>query len=61
MIGAFPDRFVIGSDTWINARWSEYEGLMSAARRWLADLPPAVAQRVAWGNAAALFGVAAPR
>ena len=57
LIGAYPDRFTIGSDTWINARWSDYEGLMSAARRWLGDLPPTLAQRVAWGNAAALFGV----
>jgi len=61
LISAFPDRFMIGSDTWINARWGDYEKLMDAARLWLGDLPPAVAQRVAWGNAAALFGVATPR
>jgi len=61
LINAFPDRFTIGSDTWINARWSDYEGLMGAARLWLGDLPPAVAQRVAWGNAHALFAGAAPR
>jgi hypothetical protein len=34
---------------------------MRAARLWLGDLPPTEAQRVAWGNAAALFEVAAPR
>ena len=61
LISAFPDRFMIGSDTWINARWSDYENLMRDARLWLGDLPPAVAQRVAWGNAAALFELAAPR
>jgi hypothetical protein len=61
LINAFPDRFMIGSDTWINARWAHYEGLMGAARLWLGDLPPAVAQRVAWGNAATLFAVATPR
>jgi hypothetical protein len=61
LIGEFPDRFMVGSDTWINARWSDYENLMRAARVWLGDLPPAVAQRVAWGNAAALFEVATPR
>jgi len=61
LISAFPDRFMIGSDTWINARWSDYEKLMDGARVWLGDLPPSVAQQVAWGNAAALFGVATPR
>lgn len=53
----FPDRFLVGSDTWVNARWQYYEGLMAEARRWLGELPPEVAQRIAWGNGAALFGL----
>ena len=57
LIEAYPTRFVIGSDTWVNQRWSDYDGLMQGYRRWLGDLPPALAQQVAWGNAAALFGV----
>ncbi len=57
LIEAYPDRFLIGSDTWINQRWSSYDEIMRAYRVWLGDLPPAVAQRVAWGNAAGLFGV----
>jgi Amidohydrolase len=61
LIGAHPDRFLIGSDTWINARWSDYETLMRAARLWLGDLPAPVAQQVAWGNAARLFAVDMPR
>jgi hypothetical protein len=61
LITEFPDRFMIGSDTWVNARWSDYESLMAGARLWLGDLPPTVAQRVSWGNAAALFGVPTPR
>ena len=56
----FPRRFMIGSDTWINARWSDYEGLMAQYRHWLGALPAETAQRIAWGNAAALFGVASP-
>ena len=55
-----PERFLVGSDTWINARWDDYEGLMTQARRWLADLPPPVARRIAWDNGAALFGLPAP-
>lgn len=57
LIEAYPTRFVIGSDTWVNQRWSDYDGLMQGYRRWLGDLPPALAQQVAWGNAAALFGL----
>ena len=52
-----PGRFVLGSDTWINPRWEGYDQTLQDYRVWLADLPPAVAQRVAWGNAAALFGL----
>jgi hypothetical protein len=35
-----PERFVVGSDTWINGRWDDYESLMQQARRWLGELPP---------------------
>jgi hypothetical protein len=55
LILKYPGRFVIGSDTWVNQRWSAYDEIMRGYRTWLADLPPDVAQRVAWGNAAALF------
>ncbi len=60
LFAEFPNRFMLGSDTWINARWSDYEALMLSARKWLGDLPPATAQRIAWGNAAGLFGLGEP-
>ena len=50
-----------GSGTWINARWADDEGLMRAARVWLGDLPPAAARRIAWANAAELFGLGDPK
>jgi hypothetical protein len=53
----FPDRFMIGSDTWINARWQEYDELMKGYRTWLGDLPADVASGIAWDNAARLFAV----
>jgi Amidohydrolase len=53
----YPQRFLVGSDTWVNARWQYYEGLMTEARQWLGDLPPAVARRIGWENGAALFGL----
>ena len=56
----FETRFLVGSDTWINGRWSAYESLMADARRWLGDLPAASARRIGWGNGAQLFGLADP-
>ncbi|WP_374564607.1 amidohydrolase family protein [Ideonella sp.] len=56
----FPDRFVVGSDTWINERWDSYERLMADARRWLGGLDADSARRIAWGNAASMFGVSSP-
>ena len=53
----YPDRFLIGSDTWINPRWQQYDELMQGYRRWLGDLPPDVARQIAWDNGAALFGL----
>jgi hypothetical protein len=62
LLSSHSERFLVGSDTWINARWAGYEGLMNDARRWLADLPEPAARRIAWENGAALFGLPlAPR
>jgi hypothetical protein len=52
-----PERFLVGSDTWVNQRWLYYDGLMQGYRRWLGDLPPEVAQGIGWRNGAALFGL----
>jgi hypothetical protein len=57
LILKYPGRFLIGSDTWVNQRWQYYEDTMKAYRTWLGDLPIQVANRVAWENGAALFGV----
>jgi Amidohydrolase len=50
------DRFVLGSDTWINQRWSAYATTMKGYRDWLAELPADQARRIAYGNAERLFG-----
>ncbi len=50
------DRFLIGSDTWINERWFGYDTIFKNYRAWLAQLPPDQAQRIANGNALRLFG-----
>jgi len=56
----YPDRFLIGSDTWVNQRWMYYDELMRGYRRWLGDLPPEVARRIAWDNGANLFQLGRP-
>ncbi len=50
------DRFTIGSDTWKNPRWNTYQYLINRHRDWLGMLPRKVAVKIAWQNAANLFG-----
>ena len=57
----YPTRFVVGSDTWVNERWASYPSIMGAYRRWLGELPRAVAERIAWQNGAELFGLTRSR
>lgn len=51
----FPDRFLLGSDTWISERWASYGDIMAGYRAWLNQLPPNIAAQIANGNAKALF------
>jgi len=50
------DRFLIGSDTWINERWFGYDTIFKTYRDWLEQLPADQARRIANGNALRLFG-----
>jgi len=58
LLTRYRDRFVLGSDTWINERWSRYGEIMALYRGWLAQLPADVADDVAYRNGERLF---APR
>ena len=51
----FPDRFMVGTDTFTPERWHYVVEHAQWSRAWLADLPPALAERIAWRNGAALF------
>jgi hypothetical protein len=51
----YPDRFLLGSDTWVPERWASYGEIMAGYRAWLAQLPPAAAKQIAHGNARTLF------
>jgi Amidohydrolase len=50
-----PDRFLLGSDTWVPERWASYGDIMAGYRAWLDQLPPEIAAKIAHGNARALF------
>jgi hypothetical protein len=60
LFGRHSDRFLIGSDTWINQRWTDYGSIMAGYRAWLAQLPAEQAARIAYGNAERIYGGKAP-
>ena len=47
----FPDRFMVGTDTFTPERWHYIVPHADFSRGWLADLPPPLAERIAWRNA----------
>jgi predicted TIM-barrel fold metal-dependent hydrolase len=57
----FPDRFMVGTDTWTPSRWHDIVSHAAFSRAWLADLPADLAERIAWKNAESLFVTAARR
>lgn len=55
LLTKYPDRFLLGSDTWVPERWPQVPQIMDAYRQWLRQLPEDVARKIAWGNGARLF------
>jgi hypothetical protein len=53
----YQDRWLVGTDTYVTSRWHRMEEIHAETRSWLAKLPPAVAEKMAWRNGAKLFGV----
>jgi Amidohydrolase len=56
LFGRYSQPFLIGSDTWIDQRWPQYDDLMRGYRAWLAQLPAEQARNIAHANAEAMFG-----
>ena len=52
---AFPDRFMVGTDTFTPERWHYVGEHANWSRAWLAKLPAPLAEKIAWKNAEALF------
>lgn len=57
LLVAYPDRFMVGVDTYSIGRWQRFHTANQAIRHWLAQLPGDVAQKLAYDNAAAFFAV----
>lgn len=47
----FPDRFMVGTDTFAPERWYYISSHADYTRGWLKDLPPAIAKKIAYENA----------
>jgi hypothetical protein len=46
-----PERFMVGTDTWVPSRWPQVPAVQDETRAWLRQLPPDVARRIASANA----------
>jgi predicted TIM-barrel fold metal-dependent hydrolase len=55
----FPQRFMVGTDTFTPERWHYIVPHATWTRAWLADLPQPLAERLAWRNGEALLRAAA--
>ena len=51
----YPDRVMIGVDTYSLSRWHGFDSAVERIRGWLALLPDEIASRLAYDNAAAFF------
>ena len=51
------DRFMVGSDTWVNSQWDRYDELIDSNREWLAMLPSDAAEAIAFRNPERLFNI----
>jgi predicted TIM-barrel fold metal-dependent hydrolase len=50
-----PDRFLLGTDTWVTSRWERVRSAIEAVQQWLLQLPREVAEQIAWRNGDRLF------
>lgn len=48
---AFPDRFMVGTDTFAPERWYYVEEHANYSREWISSLPADLVDRIAWQNA----------
>lgn len=51
----YPERFMVGVDSYSLSRWQDYAAAVKTMRNWLAQLPDDTAAQLAYANAASLF------
>ncbi|MDZ7661334.1 amidohydrolase family protein [Thiohalophilus sp.] len=51
----FPDRFLVGVDTFSSEQWHKYGDTTRTIRSWLEQLPPDVAKQLAYHNARSIL------
>lgn len=54
---SYPDRFMVGVDTYSLGRWNDFDGAVATTRHWLDQLPDDVARKLSYENAAVLFSI----
>ena len=57
---AYPDRFMVGTDTFAPERWYYVGDHADYSRGWLGSLPRELAEKIAWRNAEAMLNRVAP-
>jgi hypothetical protein len=57
----FPDRFMVGTDTYVAERWHYVPEHAAWSRAWLATLPADVAERIAYRNGEAMIAATIAR
>ena len=55
LFAAFPDRVMVGTDTFTPERWHHVVEHANWTREWLRDLPPGLAEKIAWRNGEAMI------
>lgn len=53
----FPDRFMVGTDTFAPERWHYIGPHAAYSREWLSDLPDGLARKIAFENAQTMLGL----
>jgi len=55
LFAAFPDRVMVGTDTFTPERWHHVVEHANWTREWLRDLQPGLAEKIAWRNGEAMI------
>ncbi|MBL7003875.1 MAG: amidohydrolase family protein [Gammaproteobacteria bacterium] len=55
VLESYPDRFMVGSDTWVNSQWLDYEEIIKTNRHWISQFSRKHAEMFAYKNAERLF------